>query len=62
MYADLNVPWILDESDTVQAYGEKGRENEAANTTAADGLLHNELAKLNRVQQVELIQSKYLRG
>lgn len=57
LYNDLNVPWILDESDTVQSYEEKGKQT--AETVVKDryeeGL--KELSKLDRVRQVEVIQN-----
>lgn len=57
VYSDLNVLWILDEADTVQAYEEEGLQKAENITTHPDKLLNNELAKFDRYQQVELIQS-----
>nr|BAN21449.1 conserved hypothetical protein [Riptortus pedestris] len=57
LYADLNVAWILDESDTVQAYEEKGKQTAETieKSRYEEGM--KELAKLNRFQQAEVIQN-----
>ncbi|KAG8449102.1 hypothetical protein GDO86_015959 [Hymenochirus boettgeri] len=52
MYKDLDVLFLLDEGDTVQAYENKGKTQQA--TERRDPLM-TALSSMNRVQQVELI-------
>ncbi|XP_063803645.1 putative E3 ubiquitin-protein ligase UBR7 [Pseudophryne corroboree] len=52
MYVELDVLFLLDESDTVQAYENKGKLEEARETR--DPLM-TALGNMNRIQQVELI-------
>ncbi|KAM3918827.1 putative E3 ubiquitin-protein ligase UBR7 [Leptodactylus fuscus] len=52
MYKELEVLFLLDECDTVQAYENKGKSEEAQQTR--DPLM-TALSNMNRVQQVELI-------
>lgn len=53
MYADLGVSFLLDETDTVQAYEHRGKTNEEEEGRR-DPLMAA-LSNMNRVQQVELI-------
>ncbi|KAG9481817.1 hypothetical protein GDO78_010833 [Eleutherodactylus coqui] len=55
MYADLEVLFLLDENDTVQAYENKGKSEEAQESR--DPLM-TALSTMNRIQQVELISGK----
>ncbi|XP_053330705.1 putative E3 ubiquitin-protein ligase UBR7 [Spea bombifrons] len=52
MYAELELLFLVDEGDTVQAYENKGKTNEAQERR--DPLM-TALSAMNRVQQVELI-------
>ncbi|KAM8921747.1 putative E3 ubiquitin-protein ligase UBR7 isoform 2-T2 [Pelodytes ibericus] len=52
MYKELEVQFLVDESDTVQAYENKGKNDEAQERR--DPLM-TALSSMNRVQQVELI-------
>ncbi|XP_060612415.2 putative E3 ubiquitin-protein ligase UBR7 [Anolis sagrei] len=52
MYSDLEVPFLMDECDTVLAYENKGTNDQEADRR--DPLMDT-LSSMNRVQQVELI-------
>lgn len=56
MYGDLDVLFLTDEYDTVLAYENKGKVDQAADRR--DPLMDT-LNSMNRVQQVELICGKY---
>lgn len=56
MYGDLDVLFLTDEYDTVLAYENKGKVDQAAGRT--DPLMDT-LNSMNRVQQVELICGKF---
>lgn len=56
MYGDLDVLFLTDECDTVLAYENKGKVDQAADSR--DPLMDT-LNSMNRVQQVELICGKY---
>ena len=56
MYGDLDVLFLTDEYDTVLAYENKGKVDQA--TDRRDPLMDT-LNSMNRVQQVELICGKY---
>jgi E3 ubiquitin-protein ligase UBR7 len=56
MYGDLDVLFLTDEYDTVLAYENKGKVDQA--TERRDPLMDT-LSSMNRVQQVELICGKY---
>lgn len=56
MYGDLDVLFLTDECDTVLAYENKGKVDQAADRT--DPLMDT-LNSMNRVQQVELICGKF---
>lgn len=56
MYGDLDVLFMTDECDTVLAYENKGKVDQAADRR--DPLMDT-LSSMNRVQQVELICGRY---
>lgn len=56
MYGDLDVLFLTDEYDTVLAYENKGKVDQAADRT--DPLMDT-LNSMSRVQQVELICGEY---
>lgn len=56
MYRELDVLFLTDEYDTVLAYENKGKSEQA--TDRRDPLMDT-LNSMNRVQQVELICGKY---
>ena len=58
MYEKLEVPWIIDISDTVQAYEEKGNQDGENGKHYGCDQLFNILSGMDRFQQVEAIHSK----
>jgi hypothetical protein len=56
MYGELDVLFLTDECDTVLAYENKGKNDQA--TDRRDPLMDT-LSSMNRVQQVELICGKF---
>lgn len=59
MFADGGVSFLLDETDTVLAYENKGKTTEQANPAEARDPLMSALNNLNRVQQLEIIHGMY---
>lgn len=57
MYKEKGVEFLTDESDTVQAYEEKGRDS-ASNMSDEDSTA-TALAGMNRVQQIEVVRGKF---
>lgn len=52
MYEEEGVSFLLDTSDTVHAYEERGRNKPSVSETDIE---HNVLSQMNRVQQVEIL-------
>ncbi|XP_036405820.1 putative E3 ubiquitin-protein ligase UBR7 [Megalops cyprinoides] len=55
VYAEAGVSFLLDESDTVLAYENKGKTTEQESSTEGRDPLMSALNTLNRVQQLEII-------
>lgn len=59
MYKDKDITFLIDESDTVHAYEEMGR-NSASNMSDQDSTA-SVLAGMNRVQQIEVVRGENLK-
>uniref|UniRef100_A0A0V0G494 Putative e3 ubiquitin-protein ligase ubr7 n=1 Tax=Triatoma dimidiata TaxID=72491 RepID=A0A0V0G494_TRIDM len=57
LYTQLDVPWILDENDTVHAYEAKGKQGVEVGGLSRYEKGMKALSQLGRVQQVEAIQN-----
>ncbi|KAK9507830.1 hypothetical protein O3M35_007604 [Rhynocoris fuscipes] len=57
LYDKLEVPWILDENDTVHAYEAKGKQSAEVGVSSRYEEGMKALAQLDRYQQVEAIQN-----
>lgn len=53
-YAESEVPFLLDESDTVLAYEKRGQSSQESDTESRDPLMAA-LSGMDRVQQLEMI-------
>ena len=56
MYRDQGIKFITEESDTVNAYEERGKAKRATGSQYEQGM--QVLSNMNRVQQVEVLHGK----
>lgn len=59
VFTEGGVSFLLDETDTVLAYENKGKTTEQANRGEARDPLMSALNNLNRVQQLEIIHGTH---
>ena len=57
MYKDKDLEFLIDESDTVLAYEERGKNSEAGAEESEEA---NALAGMDRVQQIEFVHGQII--
>lgn len=57
MYKDKTIEFIIDETDTVHSYEEKGRSSSASRASEPVDVT-DALKGMNRVQQIEVVQGE----
>jgi len=60
LYEKLHVKFLLDESDTIVAYEERGKQKTAAAASSHQQGIDAFVSSLGRVQQIELLQGDFI--
>jgi len=59
LYEELHIKFLVDDSDTIAAYEERGKQKTALSVSSYQQGIDAFVSSLGRVQQIELLQGRF---